>query len=173
MRAYAVERGLFKENTKAHHSAAVYDEAFDRQVDYGMRRTLETTSGNILDSWLSGFIAQGVAGNLKVLVFCSSDKIRVDRIVNRDGLTVPEAKRHIFERETANVTKWRKMYSREWQQWVVGPKTLPADRPVWYWYPELYDLSIDTYKYSKEETLKLVLKKLGFPKRLNYSKIFA
>lgn len=173
MRAYAIEKGLFKDNTKAHHDATVYSQDFDRQVDLGMRDNLKNKKGQILDSWLSGFMAQGVPGVLKILVTCSDDAVRVDRIVNRDQLTVDQAKHHIFDREEKNTNKWRALYKNEWDRWIVKKNILSSQKEIWFWYEELYDLTIDTYKNSKQETLKRTLKKLGYnDAHLDYDKIF-
>ncbi len=173
MREYATNKGLFDKNNKVHHDASVYSEVFDRQVDFGMRETLKTKSGQILESWLSSFMAQGIKNALKILVYCSNDALRVDRIVNRDNITVQEAKKHIFEREKKNAQKWEKLYKRQWQDWVVAKGTLNKSKPVWFWYPKLYDLTIDTYYNSKEETLKIALDALGYKKPIDYEKIFA
>jgi CMP/dCMP kinase len=168
MRAWAIGKGLFNKNNKTHHDATVYNEEFDRKVDYGMRKTLKQKKHKIFDSWLSGFMAQGVGGVLKILVFCSRDEVRVDRIVNRDNITVKEAKKHIFEREAKNLGKWRRMYELEWQEWVVKKGKIDKKEPVYFWNPKLYDFVIDTYKNSKENTLKIVLKTLGFNKKIEF-----
>ncbi|EKD57908.1 MAG: hypothetical protein ACD_57C00104G0002 [uncultured bacterium] len=172
MRRYAVEKGLFDGQKKSHHDATVYNDDFDRQVDFGMRETVQKKSGKILDSWLSGFMTIHTPETLRILVFCSDDSVRGDRIVNRDNLSIETAKKHIFEREQKNVSKWRLMYAKQWQEWVVGKKLLPASMKVWFWYPELYDLTIDTYKNSKEETLKIALQALGHYGKINYKSAF-
>ncbi len=174
MRSYAIKKGLFNPKNQAHHPATIYSDRFDRQVDFGMRKTLETKTKRILDSWLSGFMAQGVKGTLKILIFCKDKSVLVDRLANRDNLTVNQAKKHIFERETKNVEKWRRMYTSEWQNWIVKRKVLKAKKPIWFWYPELYDLTIDTYKNSKQETLRIALKALGINNpRVNYEQVFS
>jgi cytidylate kinase len=160
MRAYAEEKGLFDGSKKAHHDASHYEDDFDRQVDFGMREKLEEEEHWILESWLSGFMAQQLPGVLKVLVVCGDDSVRIDRIVNRDEISVEEAKKHLNERYENNFGKWRRIYAEQWQEWVVKPQTLPADAPIDFWHPDLYDLVIDTYSHNKEETLKLVLNAL-------------
>lgn len=145
MRQYAIDKGLFDPKNSLHHLATVYSDDFDKQVDYGMKDRLTKESNLVLESWLSGYMAQGVKGVLKVLLLCSDDAIRVDRVTNRDNSTVEEAKKHIFEREEKNFAKWKKIY---------------GDHN--FWDPKLYDLVIDTYKYSREETLGIVLYKLGY-----------
>ena len=157
MRAYAAEKGLFDPSTKLHHSAAHYEDDFDRQVDMGMREKLSKESKWIIESWLSGFMAQGVKGTLKVLMHCSDDAVRIDRIVNRDSVTVKLAKKHIQQRYQENYGKWKRMYAPEWQAWVVDQGLAKANDPIDFWRPDLYDMVIDTYSTNQEETLKLVI----------------
>jgi len=160
MRAYAIERGLFDKNNKFHHSAAVYDDDFDRSVDYQARKWAETKRNQVLEAWLSGFMTMHVPGTLRVLVYCSDDAVRIDRIVNRDEISVSEAKEHIFKRETENLSKWQRLYAKEWQQWVVDKNICEPEEKIYFWEPKLYDLAIDTYTTNKEETLQKVLDKL-------------
>lgn len=161
MRQYAIKKGLFDPENGFHHDATVYDDEFDRKVDYGMRKTLKNEKHNILDSWLSGFMAQNVSGVLKILVYCSDTGVKVDRIANRDRLTIEEAKEHVFERTEKNLNKWKELYADEWRKWVVDKGKVTAEKPIYFWYPELYDIQIDTYSHGREETLNLVLEKLG------------
>lgn len=157
MRAYAIDKGYLDPKQSVHHSATVYPDDFDRQVDYGVREKMMNGSGCVYESWLSGFLAQQVEGIYKILVYCSDDAVRVDRIANRDDVTINEAKEHIFAREQKNLEKWVKMYTKEWGEWVVKPKTLNPSEPIYFWHKELYDLAIDTFRLGKEETLEKVL----------------
>lgn len=157
MRAYAIEKGYFNPDKSVHHDATVYPDDFDRQVDYGVRERMKTGRGCVYESWLSGFLAQQVEGTFKILVYCSDDAVRVDRIANRDDVTINEAKEHIFTREDKNLKKWIKMYGKEWGEWVVSPGTLDAKEPIYFWRSELYDLAIDTFRLGQEETLALAL----------------
>lgn len=162
MRAYAAEKGLFDaKNNKLHHAATVYGEDFDREVDFGMRSKLETQEHWILESWLSGFFAQGVSGVLKILLICSDDAVRIDRIVNRDDVSIEEAKAHLTERRKQNFEKWARMYSKEWSAWVASVGKGPGGGAIDFWHPSLYDRVIDTYSSSREETLEKVLQALG------------
>lgn len=160
MRAYAIKIGVFDEKTGFHHDATVYDDEFDRQVDYGVRQKVEEAQGNVLDAWLSGFMTLGKPKVLKVLVYCSDDAVRIDRIVNRDKVNVEQAKKHVFEREQKNLTKWQRMYAKEWQEWVVDSGVLPPEAEIDFWNQKLYDVAIDTFRYSKEETLDKVMEAL-------------
>jgi len=153
MRQYAIEKGLLDPRNPMHHSATIYSDEFDRETDYKMRSWLINREHLIIDSWLAGFLAQKIGGVFKVLLFCSKDEIRVDRIVNRDGIEVETAKKHIFERERANIAKWTRMYQQEWLNWV-------GKMPIDFYQPRLYDLAIDTYSNSKEQVLNQVLEAL-------------
>jgi cytidylate kinase len=157
MRAYAAEKGLFDPNTKTHHAATVYDDDFDRQVDMGIREKVEHHKHWIIESWLSGFMAQQVPGTLKVLMVCSEYSVRVDRIVNRDTITVDEAKHHLQDRYQANLKKWARMYANEWQEWVVKPGVAKASDPIDFWRPDLYDIVIDTYATNQQQALEIVM----------------
>jgi cytidylate kinase len=157
MRAYAAEKGLFDSSNKLHHDATVYSDDFDRQVDMGMREKLETEKNWIIESWLSGFLAQGVKGTFKVLMMCSDDAVRIDRIVNRDQTNVEEAKKHIHDRKAKNEEKWRRMYGDLWQAWVVNKGLADADEPIDFWKPALYDKVIDTYSLNQSDALQIVL----------------
>ena len=160
MRAYAIREGLFDENNNLHHDATVYGEEFDRQIDFEVRRTAESEEGNVMDAWLSGFMTIGVEGTLRVLAMCSDDAVRVDRIVNRDNVSVVDAKKHIFLREEKNLTKWSKMYAKEWGEWVVKTGLMPKGEAIDFWNPNLYDLVIDTFSSPKDESLRMVMDKL-------------
>lgn len=150
MRKYAQEKGLFSKDSLIHHNASAYDEAFDREVDFGMRKRLTEKEHQMFEAWLSGFFAQKIPGTLKVLLYCSDDAVRVDRVANRDGISVEEAKQHLKEREQSNFTRWQQIYAKEWKEWVGKPK-------IDFWSPEIYDLVIDTFSHSKEETFEAVL----------------
>ncbi len=160
MRQEALLRGTLK-NKKVHHDASMYDDDFDKQVDFRLRDTAKNDKNNVLESWLSGFMVQGVKDTLKVLVVCSEDAVRIDRIVNRDNITVKEAKQHIFDREKKNLTKWSRLYKKEWLEWVVDRGKCDLNRKINFWYPQLYDLVLDTYSLNKEQTLLNVLETMG------------
>ena len=156
MRAYAITHHLFDGSQKIHHDQSIINDDIDRQMDYGMREHIATQNSCVYDSWLCGVLAQGAPDVLKVLMVCSDDAVRVDRLANRDQLTISQAKKHIFDREKKNVDKWARMYAKEWQEWVVAPGTVPKDKPTYFWYPEMYDMVVDTFKNSKEEAFQVV-----------------
>ena len=161
MRAYAAEKGLLDPHSgKLHHSALAYDADFDREVDYGMRTRLQKGNGWILESWLSGFLAQGVHDVLKVLMICSDDAVRVDRIMNRDDVPAEQAVANMRKRYDENYGKWSKMYAQEWEDWVVAAGKAESGEKIDFWKPELYDIVIDTYSINKQDAFNVVLKAL-------------
>lgn len=157
MRAYAKEKGLFQEKGGLHHDATHYEDDFDRQVDMGIREKLEQESGWIIESWLSGFMAQGVEGTFKILMVCSDKAVKVDRIVNRDSVTADEAIENMNQRYEANLLKWQRMYGSEWNQWLVETGKVQHSDPIDFWREDIYDIVIDTYSSNQQEVLATVL----------------
>jgi cytidylate kinase len=146
MREYAIEKGLFPKNETKHHHAGVYSDEFDKKVDYGMQDRLEKKNKQVFEAWLAGFMARGIDGILKVLLVCSDDAVLIDRVVNRDKVSVEEAKEHIRDRAQKNIAKWKRLYG-----------------DYDFYDPKEYDLVIDTFAHGPHETLGKVLDKLGYP----------
>lgn len=157
MRNYAIEKGLLNEDGGLHHSAMAYSDEFDREVDMGMREKLAKERNWIIESWLSGFLAQGLPHVFKILVKCSNTAVRVDRIVNRDTVSPELALENMNRRYRDNVAKWRRMYANEWNEWVVETGKAESGDPIDFWLPNLYDIVIDTYSTNQKETLDMVL----------------
>lgn len=143
-RQYAIEHGLFDKDKTHHHDASIYTDRIDLKIDVEMREKLEKEDYYVIESWIAGYNMRGVPGVLKVLLICD-EALRIDRIVNRDNLTVKDAKANIETREATNITKWKRMYK-------------VSD----FWDPKYYDLVIDTFSSGPMETLGKVLDKLGY-----------
>jgi cytidylate kinase len=145
-RQFAIKNGKHDPNDLSHHYATDYGEEIDHQIDAAMRKRLSSPSVHMaVESWIAGWNMRGLPHVLKILL-CCDDALRIDRIVNRDNLTVEEAKHHIWDREEENLAKWERMYKTKG-----------------FWNPKYYDLFIDTYSNGQKETLNLVLKALGYP----------
>jgi len=82
---------------------------------------------------------------IRVLLICKDNALKIDRVVNRDKISVAMAKKYIKEREEANFREWRKYYGN-----------------YNFFDPKYYQLTIDTYTSGPMETLGKVLDKLGF-----------
>jgi predicted cytidylate kinase len=147
-RQYAIEHGLHDPKDKKHHLSTIYDDEIDYQIDVEMRKKLEKGGNYVVESWIAGWNMRGLPHVLKILLICD-DALRIDRIVNRDMITVEEAKEYIKKREEENLTKWSRIH-----------KVPPTD----FWDTKYYDLVINTYSHSPQETLDIVLQALGYYK---------
>lgn len=144
-RQFAIEQGHHNPSDIKHHLATDYGDDIDLQIDVAMREKLSNPDTHIAaESWIAGWNMRGLPHVLKVLLMCD-DSLRIDRIVNRDNLSVEEAKRHLKEREETNFAKWTRMYG-------------VSD----FWDPKHYDLIINTYSNGPHEALNLVLQALGY-----------
>lgn len=144
-RQFAISSGKHDPHDPKHHKATDYGEDIDHQIDAAMREKLSHPEVHMaVESWIAGWNMRGLPHVLKVLLMCD-DALRIDRIVNRDNLTVEEAKKNIHEREEENLAKWKRMYA------VTD-----------FWDPKYYDLVINTYSHGPKETVNLVLQALGY-----------
>ena len=144
-RQFAIKSGKHDEKDPTHHKATDYGDDVDLKIDVSLREKLSDPKVHVaLESWIAGWNMKGLSHVLRVLLMCD-DALRIDRIVNRDNITVEDAKRHLREREDANIGKWKRMYGVE-------------D----FWDPKYYDLVINTYSHGPKETENLVLQALGY-----------
>ncbi len=126
------------------------DDSVDLEYEEMIKQKLKTENNQVIQSHLAGFDAQGVEGVFKILVVCEDkngkDKteVRVDRLINRKGISGEEAKKEIKLREEENLKKWRRLYADNDQTWV-------------YWDKKYYDLVVNTYELNKDEAIKQVL----------------
>lgn len=129
------------------------DELFDQQL----KRILEEDKHIVLETKLAGFNAQGIEGIFKILVVSDDENgedqtsIRVDRLVNRERISIDEAKEEVIEREKNDLEKWRKLYADSDSNWVYYDK-------------KYYDLVINTYSHNQDETLRIALETIGIKK---------
>jgi len=146
-RQFAIKNGKHDPNDPTHHKATDYGEDIDHQIDLSLRDKLSNPKTHVLvESWIAGWNMRGLNHVLKVLLMCD-DALRIDRVVNRDNISVEKAKAHLHDREEANLGKWSTMYA-----------VLQTD----FWDVKYYDLVINTYSHGPMETLNLVLQALGY-----------
>ncbi|MCL5434802.1 MAG: cytidylate kinase family protein [Patescibacteria group bacterium] len=132
-------------------------DSFDLKFEAQIKKTLAKEKHQIIQSHLAGFDAQGIEGVFKILIICRDEEgddkadIRIDRLMNRDGISLEQAKHEILEREKANIEKFRKLYAKNDPNWV-------------YWNKKYYDFIVNTYSHNQEETLDLVLRGIGYGK---------
>ena len=128
---------------------------FDLAYEEMVKKNLKEKSHQIIQSHLAGYDAQKIEGVFKILVLCAGEdgedktEIRVDRIVNRDKVSIDEAKKGVVGREEEHLKKFRRLYANNDESWV-------------YWDKKYYDLVINTYPHNQEETLKIALEKMGY-----------
>lgn len=129
-------------------------DSFDLDFEEKVKKLLHDEKFHIIQSHLAGFDAQGISHVFKIGVICVDEKgedkadIRIDRLVNRKGVGVEDAKKEVLNREAGLLEKWRRLYAENDPKWV-------------YWDRKYFDLVVNTYTHNKEESLGLVLKTLG------------
>jgi CMP/dCMP kinase len=127
----------------------------DEDFDSSLKQILTKGKDLILETKLAGFNAQGIPEVFKILVICEDEKgndkadIRIDRLINREKISIDEAKEEVIDREENDLKKWRRLYANEDLEWN-------------YWDKKYYDLIVNTYSHNQDETLKFVLQKLGY-----------
>jgi len=130
----------------------------DKVFDEELKKMLTDEKNLILETKLAGFNAQNLPGVFKILVVCEDSAgedhmdIRIDRLINREQQSLETAKQEVIEREKNDIEKWRRMYAGGDQNWI-------------YWDRGYYDFVVNTYSHNADESLSLVLKQLGFPKK--------
>lgn len=129
---------------------------FDLKYEKKIKKMLRNGENQIIQSHLAGFDAEGIEGVFKILIVCEDEEgqdqkgIRIDRLINRKGISTKDAKQEVKLRETRNLEKWRRLYAKDDKNWV-------------YWDRKYYNLIINTYSHNAEETLKLALEALKVP----------
>ncbi|HSA83465.1 MAG TPA: hypothetical protein VLF20_01090 [Patescibacteria group bacterium] len=127
----------------------------DMLFEEKQRELLRNEKYLILESKLAGFCAQGMDEVFKIVVVCEDatgadqTQIRIDRLVNREHTTMEEAKAEVLEREVNDLSKWRRLYANNDEQWV-------------YWDRKYYDFTVNTFSRNQEDNVNLVLEKIGF-----------
>lgn len=142
-----------KELGVSENEVASRPDKFDLEYEEKIKKMLRNGEHQVIQSHLAGFDGQGIEGVFKILVVCEDEEgndkteIRIDRLVNRKGISIEEAKEEIKRREEGHLSKWRRLYAKNDQNWV-------------YWDKNYYDLVINTYSHNQEESLKIALEAL-------------
>lgn len=128
---------------------------FDTEYEEKIKKLLSEKTHQIVQSHLAGYDAQGIEGVYKILVIVEDSEgqdkpeIRIDRLVNRDGVSIEDAKHEVLERERQNLEKFRRLYAGTDPEWV-------------YWDRQYYDFTVNTFSHNPAESVNLVLRALGF-----------
>lgn len=129
------------------------DEAFEEY----QKKVLQEENHIILESKLAGFCAQGIEGVFKILALCEDQNgidqtsIRIDRMVNREKMTIDEAKEEVVVREKSDIEKWQRLYAKNDKNWV-------------YWDKKYYDLVINSFSQDQQQALNSSLDAMGYNK---------
>ena len=127
----------------------------DCKFDAYIKKLLKNDQHLVIETKLAGFNAQGIDGVFKILVISSDEHgkdqagVRIDRLVNREHMSINEAKEEVLVREKNDIGKWRRLYAKDDPEWV-------------YWKEECYDLVVNTFAHDSEESLKIALKAINF-----------
>lgn len=125
--------------------ASLAPDNFHKEIEEKTRHLLEREKKWVIEAWLSGFMARDLDKVLKVLLVCSNEAIRIDRVANRDKISVSKAKEFIKQREEDNFQTWQRIYG-----------------DYNFFDKKYYNLIIDTYSSGQLETVGKVLDKLGY-----------
>jgi cytidylate kinase len=124
--------------------ASLAPDDFHHKLDDRTKSLLE--EGHcVIEAWLAGFMAKDRKDTLRILLTCSNDALRVDRVANRDNISIEKAKDYIKEREEGNIKEWKRIYGDHH-----------------FFDPRHYHLVIDTYSSGPHETVGIVLDRLGY-----------
>ena len=127
----------------------------DKAFDALQKEILQERKQMVVESKLAGFIAKDLSDVFRVLVICvdpegiDQTNIRIDRLVNREQMTINEAKEEVLVREKSDVEKWRHLYAHDEKDWT-------------FWDEKYYNLVINTYAHDPDEALALVLEAVGY-----------
>lgn len=133
-----IVRDYTKENVLP--TATLVSDEFDRKMEAEVERILKDQDKQIIEGWLAGFVSRNNPEVLRILVTCSDLSLRIDRVANRDSLTIEKAKEFIKEREEENFKKWRRLYGK-----------------YDFFDPSFFHVVIDTYSSGPMETVGKVL----------------
>lgn len=129
--------------------ASLAPDELHHKIDDKVRDLLKNEKHWVIEAWLSGYLAKDFDNTLRVLLVCSENSLRVDRVANRDKVSIQQAIEYIKKREEDNEKTFNRIYKFK-------------D----YWNPRHYQLVIDTYSSGQMETVGKVLDTLGFKNNL-------
>lgn len=150
-RQFTKEKGFHIQDTEKR------PDEFDLSLEERIKKLLKEEENHVIQSHLAGFDAQGIEGVFKILVICRNSEgkdktsVRIDRLMNRDNVSMEKAKEEVIEREKQNLEKFRRLYAKGDPNWF-------------YWDEKYYDLVVNTFELSQKEALDYVLENIKFNK---------
>lgn len=119
------------------------------------KEILEKRDHMIVESKLAGFVAKDLKDVFKVLIICvdpagvDQTNIRIDRLVNREHMSIADAKEEVLVREKSDVEKWQRLYAKGDKDWT-------------YWNKDYYNLVVNTYSHDPDDAVQFVLERVGY-----------
>lgn len=138
-----IVRDYLKEYVRPNASLA--PDELHRQIDSKVLDILSNHKKWVIEGWLPGFLSRKLDNTLRVLLVCSQPSLQIDRVANRDHITVAEAKQFIKSRMKDNFETFKNLY---------------GDHD--FFDPQYYHFVIDTYSSGQLETVGKVLDALGY-----------
>lgn len=135
-------RDYTKENVQP--LASLVDKDFHNAIDKRTEDLLDKGK-YVIEAWLAGFMSRERKDTLRVFLTCKNDALRIDRVANRDRISIEEAKKFIKEREEDNFKEWKSIYG-----------------DYDFFSPDYFHLIIDTYSSGPLQTTGAVLDAIGF-----------
>ncbi|MEO6508513.1 MAG: cytidylate kinase family protein [Patescibacteria group bacterium] len=139
----AIVREFTNENILPNASLAPDD--FHHKIDDKVVEILKNEKQWIIEAWMSGFLAKEIDTTLRILLICENKALKIDRVANRDKVTVENAKNYIKHREEDNLKTFQRLYGN-----------------YSFWDPKYYHLVIDTYANGQMECVEKALDVLGY-----------
>jgi len=126
-------------------NASLAPDELHHKIDERVHQLLKGEKNWVIEAWLSGFLARDLKNTLRVLLTCHEKQLQIDRVANRDNVSIEKAKQHIKSREEDNMKTFQRLYG-----------------DYNFWDPKFYQLIIDTYSSGQVETTQKVLTALGY-----------
>lgn len=136
-------RKYAKDNNLSLEKAEEQSAKLTKKVDFHVRELLQMTKPLLAEGWMTGIMANGKRGILKILLICD-DRKRIQRFAKRGKTSTKLARKLLLERESNWLRKLSKIYDR-------------SD----FFDTKHYDLVIDTTNKTPRQILNQVAKKLG------------
>jgi len=132
-------RARARKNSLSLEKADEQDDVLTQQIDHQVRDTVLATEKIIAEGWMTGIMTVTHHEVLRILL-TSDDQKRVERFMEREGVSFEEAEKRVKDRETLWIEKVTVIYNR-------------SD----FFDPKHYNLVIDTTNATPLEVLNEVL----------------
>ncbi len=137
----------FREYARKHslllNNAEEQTDKLTHEVDDKVKEMLHKPGNLLLDAWLGGVLAEGTTDVLKVLLI-ADDTVRFKRFAEREKVSVEEAKKEVYQRDSSWFDRVKKIHNR-------------SD----FFDKKKYDIVIDTSHIDVAQVVSFILKTLS------------